>query len=99
MDWTIWKSAKVKKQINNLNPDDQETYEALEADIRKNGPIVNWPNFQKNKGTGRVDCYHCHLVKGNPTLVAMWRVLDKKMKRLEMRYVGTHENVDYRRNC
>lgn len=99
MNWSIYAGSKVKKQIKKLAQDVKELYEALEADLRTNGPIVNWPSFQKNKGTGKIDCYHCHLAKGNPTFVAMWRVLDKKLKRLEMRYVGTHENVDYRRDC
>lgn len=99
MAWEIYTSARVKKQIKNLSQGIKEIYEALTADLRANGPSVEWPNSQKNRGTGKVECYHCHLCKGNPTLIAMWRVLDKKLKRLEMRYVGTHENVDYRRDC
>ena len=31
--------------------------------------------------------------------MAVWRVRDKKVKQIEVLYVGTHEGVNYRRLC
>jgi len=36
-----------------------------------------------------------HLKKGNPTYVAVWRVTDKTVKLVEIRYAGTHEKAPY----
>jgi len=49
--------------------------------------------------SGRRGCYHCHLKKGKPTYVAVWKVTDKKNRLVEVRYVGTHEKADYGRIC
>jgi len=56
----------------------------------------NWPNYGK---LSKKDCYHCHLQKGNPTYVAVWRVVSKKEKIVEVTYVGTHERAHYDRLC
>jgi hypothetical protein len=42
------------------------------------------------------DIYHCHLNSGKPRYVAIWKVVDKHKRYMEIRYVGTHENADYR---
>lgn len=49
-----------------------------------------WPNYGDLNGN-----YHCHLKKGKPTYVACWSVIDKKLKQIEIYYVGTHENAPY----
>ena len=54
----------------------------------------NWPNY--GKIAGKKNIYHCHLNKGKPRYVAIWKVTDKNIKLMEVRYVGTHENADYR---
>jgi hypothetical protein len=54
-----------------------------------------WPNFGKLSEGKKSNNFHCHLIKGNPTYVACWRVLDKKERKLEIYYVGTHENAPY----
>jgi hypothetical protein len=51
----------------------------------------DWPNYSKLAG-GR---HHCHLKKGKPTYVAVWEVLDKDIKLIEVQYVGTHEKAPY----
>lgn len=43
------------------------------------------------------DMHHCHLNKGRPRYVAVWKVLDRTVQLMEIKYVGTHENTDYRR--
>lgn len=54
--------------------------------LQLNGPMARtWPHFGKLQG--RTDCYHCHLRKGRPTFVAVWQVVDKDMKLIEVKYV------------
>lgn len=61
-------------------------------DIEVDGPVRgDWPNYGK-LASGR---HHCHLKKGNPTYVAVWEVRDKKIKLVEVTYVGTHEKAPY----
>ena len=49
--------------------------------------------------SSRSGYYHCHLKKGKPTYVAVWKVTDKENRPVEVRYVGTHEKADYERIC
>jgi hypothetical protein len=39
--------------------------------------------------------YHCHLKAGRPTYVACWELIDKKIRILEVYYVGTREKAPY----
>ena len=65
---------------------------ALIGDIEAGGPVRgDWPNYGK-LGDAR---HHCHLKKGQPTYVAVWEVQDKKIKLVEIQYVGTHEKAPY----
>lgn len=52
-------------------------------------------NYSKLRGTGRKEIHHCHLNRGRPTYVAVWEVLDKAVRLVEVSYVGTHENAPY----
>ncbi len=98
MSWDIKFTGKAKKQAKNLPVEVQESLFALVLEIEKIGPgRTSWPNYGKIKG--KKDCYHCHLKKGKPTYVAVWKVKDKANKIVEVRYVGTHENANYERNC
>ncbi len=98
MSWTVIFSAKAAKQAGKLSRDIIAVLKFLIKDIQISGPLVaRWPNF--GKLAGKNDCYHCHLKKGRPTYIAVWRVVDKVIKIVEIRYVGTHEGADYRRIC
>ena len=67
---------------------------ALTAELEKLGPERrNWPNYSKMKSYKMDNAYHCHLIRGNPTYVAMWRELSNK--HIEVFYVGTHEKAPY----
>ncbi len=65
-------------------------------DLEASGPSTSgiWKNYGKLKGSNRGQ-YHCHLVKGRPTYVCCWEVIDKQVKILEVYYVGTHEKAPY----
>ncbi len=76
----------------------QEIFQLLLAELKIGGPIKSqWPEFGKIKGAK--DCYHCHLIRGKPTYVSVWRVVDKSEKNIEVTYVGTHEKAKYNRLC
>ncbi|WP_419781694.1 type II toxin-antitoxin system RelE family toxin [Maridesulfovibrio sp.] len=98
MAWDIKLTAKVRKQATKLPEDMQSVFVALLDEISVSGPVrSSWPNYGKLKG--KMDCYHCHLNKGKPRYVAVWKVVDQTVKIVEVRYVGTHEKADYKRNC
>lgn len=94
MAWTVKFTGKAKKQKEKLPERYQVILEALTADIVLNGPVTpSWPNYGKLKG--RPGYYHCHLGKGKPRYVAVWKVTDNAIQLVEVRYVGTHEKADY----
>jgi mRNA-degrading endonuclease RelE of RelBE toxin-antitoxin system len=98
MLWDVKFTKKAAKQAGNLPLEVQEKVFVLVVEIRKLGPYrTAWPNDGKLKG--KKNCYHCHLKKGKPTYITVWKVADKKNKLIEVRYVGTHENADYERVC
>ena len=69
----------------------------LLTDIEVSGPIrKDWKNFSELAKSKRIaaNSYHCHLKKGPTTYVACWRV-NKEEKKVEVFYVGTHENAPY----
>ena len=51
------------------------------------------PHFGKLKN--QRETYHCHLNKGRPVYVAVWRVDGGQIKFMEVTYVGTHEKAPY----
>ena len=51
----------------------------------------NWPNYSKLPQNR----YHCHIKGGSPTYVAIWEVIDKKVKIVEVTYAGTREKAPY----
>lgn len=64
----------------------------LIRDMELHGPIRgDWPNFSALADNR----YHCHLKKGHPTYVAIWEVMDKEIKLIEVIYAGTHEKASY----
>jgi len=74
----------------------QDALYLLELELSSAGPTISsWPNY--GKIAAKTDVYHCHLNKGKPRYVAVWKVTDRVNKVIEVRYVGTHENADYRR--
>ena len=98
MKWEVMLPAKVRKQVLGLPDAIRERFRALALEIAADGPVRRaWPNYGKLRG--QVDCHHCHLKKGRPTYVAVWKVVDKQIRIVEVNYVGTHEGADYRRLC
>ncbi|MBI2354969.1 MAG: cytotoxic translational repressor of toxin-antitoxin stability system [Deltaproteobacteria bacterium] len=92
MTWTVKLSRKAEKQKEKLSKPVRQILFALMHDIETGGPVRgDWPNYSKLTD-GR---HHCHLKKGNPTYVVVWKVLDKENKLVEVVYAGTHEKAPY----
>lgn len=96
MNWTIKITNKAAKQVEKLPKAAKSTLLLLLRDIERNGPSASggWKNYGKLKGMIG-DKRHCHLMKGKPTYVCCWEVIDKQVKLIEVYYVGTHEKAPY----
>jgi len=92
MLWKVRLSNKAIKNIGKLPKKINKILQVLLAELKIYGPYrANWQNYGKLAES----VYHCHLKKGNPTFVALWKIIDKKRKCVEVIYVGTHEKADY----
>lgn len=92
MNWTVEFTSKADKQRAKLPDKVRALLARLSKEMELSGPIrKNWKNFSKLTD----EDYHCHLKKGNPTYVACWRVVNKKIQIIEVYYAGTHENAPY----
>ena len=92
--WEVRKSKKAEKEILKLPKKVRDALDLLLKEIELSGPYrSNWSNYGKLKG--KLNTYHCHIKKGKPTYVAVWVIVDKKIKITEVNYVGTHEKAPY----
>ena len=92
MNWNVTLHPKVVKNISKLPDRVQKSLAFLLREIELNGPTRGeWPNYGK---IGK-DMHHCHLKKGQPTYVAVWQVIDKEIRLVEVSYAGTHEKAPY----
>ena len=97
MIWKVEFSRDAIKQAKRLPKRVIEALRLLTEDLKYNGPAPGkgWPHYGKLKGSKNEDKRHCHLVRGKPTYVSCWTVVDKKTKIIEVYYVGTHEKAPY----
>ena len=92
MKWSVKATKKARKQIARLPKSVMQNLIALIRDIENNGPVRgDWPNYSF-MGQHR---HHCHIRKGRPTYVAVWEVVDKEIRLVEVIYAGTHEKAPY----
>ncbi len=90
--WLVEFTNRARKQKGKLPVRVQETLYQLVKEIEKLGPVRgDWPNYSKLPD-GR---HHCHLKKGQPTYVAVWRSDAGRIKLVEVVYVGNHEKAPY----
>jgi len=88
--WQVTLSNDAHKAIGRLPRLAQGRAFALIKEIEVMGPIRGgWPNYGKLPG-GK---HHCHIKKGRPTYVMVWRVVD--IQTVEVIYIGTHERAPY----
>lgn len=92
MGWRVVFCNKARKQKEQLPPRVQALLFQLAREIETGGPVRgDWPNYSKLSG----DLHHCHLKKGNPTYVAVWREERNEIRLVEVIYAGTHEKAPY----
>lgn len=96
-EWKVGYTSKSKKQSYNLPDKVRGLLNLLIKEIEIAGPIrKNWSNFDSLRGKNiPINSYHCHLKDGRPTYIACWCIKNKKIKIVEMYYVGTHEKAPY----
>ena len=80
------------KQYEKLPQSVRDNIGALVTEISLVGPVRgNWPNYSK-----LVDGeHHCHVKKGKPTYVVVWREEKGQIRVVEVIYAGTHEKAPY----
>ncbi len=92
IEWTVTFSPNVHKSLRKLPHAIRERLAVLVRDITYRGPVRGeWKNYSKldNK------THHCHLHKGKPTYVAVWKVIENEVRLVEIIYAGTHEKAPY----
>lgn len=94
--WKVDFSGKADKQARKLPCDMQGRLYALKLDLEDKGPEQpTWRNY--GRIVGGKDVHHCHLNSGRPRYVVVWKVLDREIRIMEIRYVGPHGSADYSR--
>ena len=92
MRWNVELTNKAKKQADKLPKAVQDSLMLLMREIAISGPVRgNWANYSKLSDNE----HHCHLKKGRPTYVAVWREDKGRIRLVEVIYVGTHEKAPY----
>ena len=93
MSWTVEFTNRARKQKDKLPARIQETFFLLVLEIERKGPVRgDWPNYSKLSDNE----HHCHLKKGHPTYVTIWREMQGHIRLVEVIYVGSHEKAPYR---
>ncbi len=90
MKWEVKVKRKLARRIEALPAPVRAALDFLKADLALRGPVRgDWPNYS---ALGK-ETHHCHLKRGHPTYVAVWRVIDDET--VEIVYAGTHEGAPY----
>ncbi|AGH96498.1 hypothetical protein [Pseudobdellovibrio exovorus] len=89
MTWVVYLPKRLVKEISKLPQEIQHHLESLIDDLEVAGPTRgDWPNYSK-LSNGH---HHCHLSYSH---VAVWFVTDKKIKLIEVTYVGSRKDTPY----
>jgi len=92
MAWTVKFTSKAAKQYKKLPKAIRDNIDTLTMEIRIGGPVRgNWTNYSKLSDTE----HHCHVKKGQPTYVVVWREDKGQIRFVEVIYAGTHEKAPY----
>lgn len=97
--WSVFLTNKLSKKTDKLPGDINALFHALRKSLETIGPEQKkWPNYGPVLGKPKGQDYrHCHLNKGQPTYVVVWKVIDRKKRIMEIRHVDTHEKTNYDR--
>jgi mRNA-degrading endonuclease RelE of RelBE toxin-antitoxin system len=87
--WSVKIKKRTAKDLAKLPKNVRQDLESLIADIQASGPVRgDWPNYSKL----RDGSHHCHLAYA---YVAVWDVMDKEIRIVEVTYVGSRKNAPY----
>lgn len=90
--WDIEFTATAARLYEKLPNTVRRKVLLLVEEMKKYGPVRgNWKHYGKLSKSR----HHCHLKTGSPTYVAVWEVVDNRIKIIEVLYVGTHEKAPY----
>jgi hypothetical protein len=94
--WKVDYTGRAKKQKLKLPPAIRDTLYFLEQELELEGPEQTaWRNYGLIVGAD--DVHHCHLNNNHPRYVVIWKVVDRKKRNIEIRFVGPHGSVNYNR--
>lgn len=94
--WQVDFTRKAEKQALALPQAIYDTLGVLKREIEYEGPVqAEWHHYGVLKGK-KGEYHHCHLNKGKPRYVAVWEVIKNTVRLVEIRFVGTHEAVNYK---
>ena len=92
--WEVTRKKKIDKMYLHLREEYKSVFRCLINDLKMLGPYQpNWPKY--GPLVNKKNYHHCHIKRGRPTIVVVWKILDKKNKIMEVIYVGTHEKAPY----
>jgi hypothetical protein len=98
MIWVVTFKSRAGREAKRLPKNVKLLLDTFALQLEKEGPYrKDWPNYGPLKKSPTIpsDAWHCHLKNGRPTYVICWRIEDKILKKVEIFYVGTHENAPY----
>ena len=94
--WQVDFGGKAEKQVHKLPSDIRDLLFYLKYRMEHGGPEqTEWRNYGKIVNAD--DVHHCHLNNNRPRYVVVWKVVDREKQTIEIRFVGPHGSVDYRR--
>lgn len=98
INWSVLLTNKARKSANELPVKVKLQLGFLIQELEKTGPhLPNWSHYRPLKKMPGIpeDSFHCHIKSGRPTYVVCWQLKNKKIKIIEIFYVGTHEKAPY----
>jgi len=94
--WRVDFPGSVEKQKAKLPTKLQDVLYALKHDLEQKGPVqTSWRNYSQI--VNAADFHHCHINGGHPRYVVVWKVVDLDDQIIEVRFVGPHGAVNYKR--
>ena len=94
--WQVDFASSAEKQKQKLAGNLRDALYALKHDLEQKGPVqTSWRNYSQIVNAARF--HHCHINSGRPRYVVIWKVIDLKDQIIEIRFVGPHGSVNYKR--
>jgi len=94
--WRVDFAGRAEKQKRKLSGNLRDVLYALKHDLEQKGPVqTSWRNYSQI--VNAENFHHCHINSGRPRYVVVWKMIDLKDQIIEIRFVGPHGSVNYKR--